>query len=42
MHQNYLFFVRQGIPKIANVLTEEVNNFATRIVKPIINLVSKL
>ena len=42
MHQNYLFFVRQGIPKIANVLTDEVNNFATRIVKPIINLVSEI
>ena len=42
MHQNYLFFVREGIPKIANILSVEVNNFATSIVKPIINLISEI
>tara|TARA_B100001564_G_C20639333_1_gene671287 strand:+ start:183 stop:1916 length:1734 start_codon:yes stop_codon:yes gene_type:complete len=42
MHQNYLFFVREGIPKIANILSIEVNNFAISIVKPIINLVSEI
>ena len=42
MHQNYLFFVKEGIPKIANLLSIEVNNFAVSIVKPIINLLSEI
>ena len=42
MHQNYLFFVNEGIPKIANLLSIEVNNFAVSIVKPIINLLSEI
>lgn len=42
IHQNYLFFVREGIPKIANILSMEVNNFAVSIVKPIINLLSEI
>ena len=42
MHQNYLFFVKEGIPKIANILSIEVNNFAVSVVKPIINLISEI
>ena len=42
MHQNYLFFVKEGIPKIANILSVEVNNFAISIVKPVINLSSEI
>ena len=42
MHQNYQFFVKEGIPKIANLLSIEVNNFAVSIVKPIINLLSEI
>ena len=42
MHQNYLFFVKEGIPKIANILSIEVNNFAVSVVRPIINLISEI
>ena len=42
MHQNYLFFIKEGIPKIANLLSIEVNNFTVSVVKPIIYLVMKL
>ena len=36
------FFVKEGIPKIANILSVEVNNFAISIVKPVINLSSEI
>ncbi len=42
MHQNYLFFIKEGIPKIANLLSIEVNNFTVSVVKPIIYLVSEI
>jgi len=42
MHQNYFFFLREGIPKIANLLSIEVNNYTVSIVRPIIWLVSEI
>ena len=34
--------MKEGIPKIANILSVEVNNFAISIVKPVINLSSEI
>ena len=27
LHQNYLFFVKEGFSKINNILSEEINNY---------------
>ena len=42
IHQDYIFYIKNGIPKISNILTVEVNNFAVNVIRPVINLTSEL
>ncbi len=42
LHQNYLFFVKEGFSKINNILSEEINNYCLNSVRPMINLLREL
>ncbi len=42
LHQDYLFFVRNGLSKILNVLMSQIDNYSLNVVRPIITIISEL
>ncbi len=42
LHQDYLFFVKNGYSKILNVLMSQIDNYSLNVVRPIITIISEL
>ena len=42
LHQDYLFFAKNGLSKILNILMSQIDNYSLNVVRPIITIISEL